>query len=194
MNIWEIDKVFLFLVLVLPGFISIKIYSNLIATDAIDFSKSLIEAICFSVLNFGILAFPISYINKLGFIESSPIWYWLAILMIFIIFTAFWPFLYLWLIKRTWIKKFVLEPHKQPWDSMFSQRETMWIVVYLKSGETVRGKYGLNSFTSAYPSERQIYLEELWEKGEGVSFNNKVERTKGVLISEDEIKYIKFYK
>jgi uncharacterized membrane protein len=56
MNIWEIDKVFLFLVLVLPGFISIKVYSNLIASDKIDFSKSLIEAICFNLYIYGQLS------------------------------------------------------------------------------------------------------------------------------------------
>ena len=72
-NIWEIDKVLLFLVLVLPGFVSIKVYSNLIASDKIDFSKSIIEAICFSALNFGVLAFPISYISGSGYVDSSPI-------------------------------------------------------------------------------------------------------------------------
>ena len=92
MNIWEIDKVFLFLVLVLPGFVSIKVYSNLIASDKIDFSKSLIEAICFSALNFGILAFPISFINSGNLLESSPVFYWLSILTVFVLFPAFWPF------------------------------------------------------------------------------------------------------
>jgi hypothetical protein len=70
----------------------------------------------------------------------------------------------------------------------------MWVVVTLKSGGTVKGKYGLNSFASVYPSERQIYLEELWLKGENGGFGKKASRSKGVIISEDEIKYIEFYK
>jgi hypothetical protein len=69
----------------------------------------------------------------------------------------------------------------------------MWVVVTLKSGGTIRGKYGLNSFSSVYPSERQIYLEELWLKGEKGGFEKKASRTKGVIISEDEINYIEFY-
>ena len=194
MNIWEIDKVFLFLVLVLPGFVSIKVYSNLIASDKIDFSKSLVDAICFSALNFGVLAYPISYIYNSEFITSSPIWYWLSLFLVFVVFPAFWPFLYLWAIKRPCIKKIVLSPHRQPWDSVFSQKEAMWVVVTLKSGGTVRGKYGLKSFASAYPSERQIYLEEVWAKKAKGGFGKKIYRTEGVIISEDEIKYIEFYK
>ena len=193
MNIWEIDKVFLFLVLVLPGFVSIKVYSNLIASDKIDFSKSLIEAVCFSALNFGILAFPISYINSSSLIESSPALYWFAILTIFVLFPAFWPFVYLWAIKLSWIKKIVLGPHKQPWDSVFSQKEAMWVVVTLKSGEKIRGKYDKKSYASVYPSARQIYLEELWLKGETGGFGKKAARSKGIILHEDEIKYIEFY-
>jgi hypothetical protein len=193
MNIWEIDKVFLFLVLVLPGFVSIKVYSNLIASDKIDFSKSLVEAICFSALNFGILAFPISYINSSDIIDSSPVLYWLAMLLIFVIFPAVWPFVYLLLIRLPWVKKIVLGPHKQPWDSVFSQKESMWVVVTLKSGEKIRGKYDKKSYASVYPSPRQIYLEELWLKDESGGFGKKAARSKGIILHEDEIKYIEFY-
>lgn len=194
MDIWEIDKVFLFLVLVLPGFISIKVYSNLIASDKIDFSKSIIDAICFSALNFGILAFPIIFIDNSSYIKSSPFLYWIFIVLVFVGFPTFWPFVYLWAIKKPWIKKIVLSPHRQPWDSLFSIKEAMWVVVTLKSGDKVRGKYGLNSYASAYPSERQIYLEEVWTKKENGGFGKKKDSTKGVIISGDEIKYIEFYK
>lgn len=185
MNIWEIDKVFLFLVVILPGFISLKVYSNIIASDKIDFSKSLAEAVCFSALNFGALAFLISYINTPDFIASSPVWYWIGMFVVFVAFPVFWPFLYLWAIKLPWIKKIVIGPHKQPWDSVFAKKEALWVVVTLKSGGVIRGKYGLKSFASIYPSERQIFLEELWLKGENGGFGKKVDRSKGILISED---------
>lgn len=193
MNIWELDKIFLFLVVVLPGFISLKVYSNLIASDKIDFSRSLVEVVCFSALNFGVLAFPIAYLNTPNFATSSPVLYWIGLFVVFVAFPSFWPFFYLLVIKIPGIKKFVLGPHKQPWDSFFSRKEAMWVVITLKSGGVLRGKYGLKSFASVYPSERQIYLEELWSRGENGGFGEKASRSKGIIISEDEIKYIEFY-
>jgi hypothetical protein len=32
----------------------------------------------------------------------------------------------------------------------------------LKDGNKIAGTYGENSFTSSYPSEEQIFLEETW--------------------------------
>ena len=57
-----------------------------------------------------------------------------------------------------------------------------------------RGKYGLNSSASAYPKERQIYLEEVWTEGANGGFGKKVARTKGVILFESEISYIEFLK
>ncbi len=69
----------------------------------------------------------------------------------------------------------------------------MWIIIHLKNGKTLRGKYATNSFTSSFPAERQIYLEELWLPGEKGGFKKKITRTQGVLVSQDEIAYIEFY-
>jgi hypothetical protein len=77
---------------------------------------------------------------------------------------------------------------------LFSKKEAMWAVVTLKSGVKVRGKYGLNSFASSYPSERQIYLEEVWTRGENGGFGKKINRTKGVIVAGDEIAHVEFYK
>lgn len=68
----------------------------------------------------------------------------------------------------------------------------MWVVIHLKDGEILRGKYTDKSFASSYPGERQIYLEELWKEHDGKLFGKKVGRTKGVIVSQDEIKFIKF--
>ena len=60
MDIWEIDKALLFVVLFIPGFISIKVYELLIASEKRDFSTSIAEAIAYSAINFAILWWPIS--------------------------------------------------------------------------------------------------------------------------------------
>ncbi len=192
MNIWEIDKSLLFMVLVLPGFISIKIYSLLVATENRDYSKSLVEAICYSVLNFTALSWLIVIVSEKDFLVEHPNLYWLYIALIFIVIPALWPFLFLWLSSFKVFKKNMLSLYKQPWDYVFNKREAMWVVIHLKDGEIIRGKYANKSFASSYPAERQIYLEELWKENDGKLFGKKVNRTKGVIVSQDEIKYIKF--
>ena len=193
MNIWEIDKALLFLALVLPGFISIKVYSLLIATEIRDYSKSLVEAVCYSALNFFVFSWLIVIISGDGYVSNHPVLYWLSVTLIFIIAPALWPAVFLWLTSFKILKKRLLNPYKQPWDYLFSKRESMWVVVQLKGGDTLRGKFAKNSIASAYPTERQLYIEELWKEHDGKLFGKKMNRTKGVIVSQDEIRYIKFF-
>ncbi|RKZ66562.1 MAG: hypothetical protein DRQ44_06535 [Gammaproteobacteria bacterium] len=194
MNIWEIDKVFLFLVMVLPGFISLNVYDLLIASEKRDFSKSIVEAICFSVLNFVVLSLLLIHISSNNFVGEHPIQYWLSMIFIFIVMPAIWPFIYIKITKLKIFKRHILSPYKQPWDYVFSKKESLWVVLHLQNGNKIRGKYGKKSFTSSYPSERQIYLEELWKADDKGGFKSKVPRTEGVLVSQDEIVRIELYK
>ncbi|MES9863557.1 MAG: DUF6338 family protein [Candidatus Thiodiazotropha sp. LLP2] len=193
MNIWDIDKAFLFIVLVLPGFISLKVYDLIVAGDKRDFSKSIVESIAFSVLNFATLSWLVIVIIQPDFAKDHAFLYWASLFVIFIAAPAIWPFVYIRISKLIIFKKHLLTPINQPWDKVFSKRESYWITVYLKNGKVIKGKYGLNSNASAYPKERQIYIQELWSNGENGGFGNKVKRTKGALIFEDEISYIEFH-
>lgn len=192
MNIWELDKALLFLSLVLPGFISLKTYGWLIASESRDYSKTIVEAVCYSVLNFVFLFWLLLIISKKDFVSEHPVYYWIAIFFTFVLAPTLWPFLFVWISEFKIFKKKILSPYKQPWDYVFSRREAFWVEIQLKNGEILRGKYGLNSITSSYPAERQIYLEELWLPIEGRKFGKKAKRTRGVLVSQDEISYIKF--
>ena len=55
MDIWSAGKLALFLIFFLPGFISMKIYDLLVPGEPRDFTKSLLEAISYSTLNFAAL-------------------------------------------------------------------------------------------------------------------------------------------
>jgi uncharacterized protein DUF6338 len=194
MNIWEVDKVFLFITIILPGFISIKIYDLIVAGDKRDFSKSLVEAISYSVMNFGLLSWLILIISEKSFAKEHQNIYFASLALIFVICPIIWPFIFVRLSKLEIFKKHFLGPVNQPWDRVFTKREAMWVVVHLKENRTIRGKYSLNSSASAYPKERQIYLEEVWTEGANGGFGKKVARTKGIILFESEISYIEFLK
>ena len=194
MDIWEPEKILLFLAFFMPGFISIKVYELRIATKKRNFTDSVLEAIGYSVLNFAILSWLIFLISKQGFYDNNPIAYYFCIILIFFIFPSLWPLLFLWGSKFKIFKKFLLSPINMPWDEVFSRKESLWVIIHLKDGRRIGGKYSTCSRASAFPNQRQIYLEKLWKLGRNNKFENVVERSGGAIFFEDEISVIEFFK
>ena len=194
MDLWQVDKLLLFLIFFIPGFISIRVYELLIATEKTNFSISLLEAIGFSSLNFAFYSWWIILIHTDQFQHNHPFVYYLSIFFIGFISPILWPFLFLWLTRIRFIKKILLSPIKSAWDYYFNKRESSWVIVNLKNGSRIGGVYSSNSFTSTFPVEKQIYLEELWVLDEKGSFVERQDRTDGILILEGEIQSLEFYK
>lgn len=80
------------------------------------------------------------------------------------------------------------------WDWRFSKtaRGGMFIMVTLKSGEQVAGLFGSNSFASSDSEERDLYIEEEYNVDGNGQWQARQERV-GVLISQEEIKFIEFW-
>ena len=80
-----------------------------------------------------------------------------------------------------------------PWDAVFSKRKSAWIIIHLKDGRKVGGKYSTTSRTSAYPNQRQIYLEELWQLNKNGGFDKPTARSGGAIFFEDDILIIEVF-
>ncbi len=91
MDIWQIDKLLLFLVLFVPGFISMRVYDLLIPGERRDFSNCLFEAIGYSALNFAALSWFIVLVHSAGFPAAHPVWYGLSLAFILFVAPALWP-------------------------------------------------------------------------------------------------------
>jgi hypothetical protein len=194
MNIWEPEKILLFLAFFMPGFISIKVYELIVATRLRDFSSSLLEAVGYSVLNFAVLSWLIFWISTPGFSDENPVSSYISIVLIFFIFPALWPLLFIRISKWMFFKKHILSPISMPWDEVFSRREALWVIVHMKDGRKIGGKYGTRSRASAFPNKRQIYLESLWRLDDNGAFREKVKRTHGAVFFEEDISIIEFFK
>jgi len=193
MNIWEIDKLQLFLMFVVPGFISIKIYDLIIPGERRDFSKAIVEAIAYSSLNFALLSWLIALINTGDFATKHQFIYALAIVFIMFGFPVLWPILFLKITEWKPIADKIYHPILKPWDWYFKKGEACWVIVHLKDGRKIGGKYDENSFASSFPAEEQIYLEEIWQLDKKGAFIKSVERTKGMIIFKDEILSVEFF-
>ena len=193
MDIWQIDRLVLFLILTVPGFVSLKVYDLLIPSERRDFSKSLLEVIGYSALNFALLSWLIILIHSKSFYDRHQSLYFGSLLLILFVFPALWPFVYRKVSSWKIFAKRLIDPIPKPWDYVFGKKQRFWVIVHLKDRRRIGGRYDTNSFTSSYPAQEQIYLEEVWELGEKGNFVKPIERSKGIVILGDEIMAVEFF-
>jgi hypothetical protein len=80
------------------------------------------------------------------------------------------------------------------WDDKFSKIEkALWLIVFLKYGSKVAGWFGKKSFASDGWSNRDLYIEEIYDIKEDGRWKATESPNEGVLITGDQIKYIEFW-
>jgi hypothetical protein len=83
-------------------------------------------------------------------------------------------------------------PSPKPWDYVFGQRKEFWLIVTMKDGKKIGGKYGTSSFTSSAPAPEQIFLEEAWMLNNDDGFERPRSGGAGIMILQD-IATIEFF-
>ncbi|OAL80949.1 hypothetical protein AY608_15930 [Acinetobacter terrae] len=116
----------------------------------------------------------------------------LFITSLILIFPAVIPVAWLFIRKIEWVNNFLPHPTNSPWDYVFSQRNFYWLIVTLKDGTILGGKYGAGSFSSSYPEDPQIFISEQWLVDEE-GFIRKVNDSSGIMILSKDIKTIEFF-
>lgn len=190
MNIWDENKIAIFIAFVVPGFIAIKIYELLSPSQRIDSSKQIIDAVSYSCVNYGLLSVPIYLVEKYQINNNHPNLYFLFYSIVIFIFPIILVVAWKKIRELDCIQKFVPHPTQKPWDYVFSKRKTYWVIVTLKNGEKIAGMYGLKSFASSAPAEEQLYLEEHWLLNEDGGFDRQAEQTSGIIILSSEIRSV----
>lgn len=193
MSIWELDKLLLFIAFVIPGFVSLKAYELFFPSQYKDSSKQIVDAITYSCINYALLFWLITYVERSSAKESSGFLYFLF--YIFVLFLA--PILWVWLWKiireNERFQDSVPHPMEKPWDYVFGKREPYWVIVTLKNGSKIAGSYDSASFASSAPAEEQLYLEEAWEMNDDGGFERPRESTKGIIILASEMVSIEYF-
>lgn len=192
MDIWEVDKLLLFIAFVIPGFLSIKFYQLIFPGTVRSASDQLIDAIAYSCINYALLFWAVLYVEGSDLLAVHPWLYYLF--YVFVLFIS--PFLLVlswkWLRTHERFKGSAPHPTAKPWDYVFEKSRPYWIVIYLKNGKKVGGKYSGKSFASSYPVEEQIYLEEAWILTDEGILERPIKGTAGVLVMASEISYLEF--
>lgn len=191
MDIWEIDKLFLFIAFVIPGFISLKFYQLLYPGVLRNASDQLVDAVAYSCVNYALLLWLILIVESSSLQVVHQNFYYLFYAFVLFVAPIIWVLLWSWLRTRELFQKNAPHPVAKPWDFVFQQRKQYWVIVYLKSGEQIGGKFSTKSFASSAPADEQIYLEEVWLVENRV-LQRAVKGSAGVLIGASEISHIEF--
>jgi len=194
MDIWTTDKLVLFLIFVIPGFIALKAYELISPSNQKDSSKQLIDVIVYSCINYAILFIPIAYIEFTTLREENIFLYYLFYLFVFIGLPIALAFLWKKLRESEKFQNIAPHPENKPWDYVFSQRKEYFIKAVLKNGNVVGGFYSKNSFSSSSPTTEQIYLEQSWVMKPNGGFERVKNDTNGILIMQNQISFLEFKK
>ncbi len=186
MDIFTSNKVIIFILFFVPGFISLKVYDLLIANKQRDFSRSFFDAVVYGAINFGVV-FPIIWVlhnNKALFV----------ILVYFGLFVSpvLLPALYIKLLRSAFLTGHVVDPIRRPWDWFFSKNRAVWVIVNLLDGTKIGGVFSDKSYASSFPLEEQIYIEQAWELDAGF-FKAPIDGSKGVIVLGKDISSIEFF-
>jgi hypothetical protein len=188
-----IERLQLFLLVVMPGIIAIKLYDLFYPPEKRDFGSSLLEATAYGLINLAIWVLPLIYINQKSFIEGHPAWYAILSGCFCVISPSLLALGTVWLRNIKLVSSRVGYPNKTAWDDFFKRRQECWVLFHLKNGKMLGGYFGVKSYVTTFPQEPEIYVEEVWRVDDRGAFIEKVEGTLGMVIRQADCERLEFF-
>lgn len=190
MNIWEADKLVLFILFVIPGFVCLKAYELLIPSQIRDSSKQLVDAVAYSCINYAMLSPLILLVEIFKLQQALVFLYYLFYFFVIFISPVILAYSWQWIRATKFAQKNAPHPIPHTWDFIFNQKKPYWIKVTYKNGDVVGGLYSEKSFASSAPATEQLYLEESWIINDDGAFERRKNNSAGVIIFSTEILHV----
>ncbi|HBI7094621.1 DUF6338 family protein [Clostridium perfringens] len=191
-----LENIALLIIWIMPGFISIKVWSMLVASTRKKASEIIIECIISSFFN--IIVYQVGLLVLADNIYIEGTWFVACILILPVI----WPIMLKKIMDKNFIKNKIIDPVPKAWDKLFQRGEDMYLIIHMNDGKKIGGYYGKKSYASSYPEMEDIYIEEVWEleierdeenDTEELALKNKIDGSKGAWVSKNDFKYIEFF-
>jgi hypothetical protein len=187
------DSIELFLVIFLPGMISMQVYRLLVAARSVEWKDAVLQAFFYSAINFA-LCYPILVLTSSAqFVANHPVWFYLRCLLTLLVLPVLWPALFVGMAKTKLFKKHLLAIFPTAWDYFFQQRRSVFVLIHLKDGGLVGGYYGEGSYATAFPDEGDLYICAVYSIDERGRFGPAIPNTNGLLIRKEEYSYLEFF-
>jgi hypothetical protein len=179
----------LFVMIIAPGFISLKIWGLLHPSRSVSFANSLYEAIFYGVLNyFAIVQWLPPLLAKINIVIEI-----LAYIVSLAGLPILWPILWNKILVLIAKKQKIINPIPKAWDVFFMKRKACFMIVHLKNGQAVGGLYAGDSAASSYPEKADLYLEQIWKLDNEGKFIEPIKGTMGLMVDCDNVEYIELF-
>lgn len=183
----EFGNVVLFLVLVLPGFISMRVYSLIRPGDQPTLKDTIFEAVAYSAINFGLMLWAIIPLIR----SESTITQSLLATIVFVVAPVIWPFLLDRVLELMARQGLIHYRHKTAWDDFFSRRKACWLIVHLNDGRRLGGIFHNKSYATLYPTPGHLFIEELWEVNQETGeFVGGGPVSQGIILKPEDYRFI----
>lgn len=192
MDLLDLDKAQLFLVLAVPGIIILYMRGQFLTGRALPSSDGLVAYITVSLVYYPIALPAFAWLQGLTSLAAATVW----VLTIFIGPAVIGTLLGM-NARKGWLQYILrkiglgtVHPINSAWDWRFVDCKACWVLVILKDGGKWAGFLGSESFMSSDPTERDIYIQQVYELDKS---NDWHPRTSGVWIAHGEIQSIEFW-
>lgn len=198
MTLSNFDMALYTLLFIIPGFSMSYAYGIFIPQRDKVYQPAFLRFFFFSCLNFAIWWPLIHHWIKITYYDIHPFRWSFCIIGVLIIFPYILGLITGFVTEKEWLrvllnkmKVYTLHPVPTAWDYIMS--ESAYIIVTLKDGTRIHGKYSSKSIASSVPNEKDVYIEIIYKVDENDNWQ-EVPRTNGVWIAGDQILHIEFYK
>ena len=185
MTLLSPDQIPLFLLLMLPGFISRKIYDLQVPSAQEDAARYAMDALFYGTVNAGLWIVPLTW--------TPPRWFGPVLVVALVLSPIALSLTTVRLLESRRLHGWTRHPLPMAWDFFFVRGVPCWVLFRLKNGKSIGGYFGPRSFASSFPNGRDIFVEQAWVVDEHGRFVRMVEGTAGALVSFDDCELLEFF-
>lgn len=175
------------IILILPGFISMRVYSLIRPGEQTTLKDTVFEALAYGMINIGLMSWAIILFAQTPNIFLQVI---LATLIIAIA-PIIWPFLLDKTLEFLASKSIIKYRYKTAWDDFFSRKIACWVIIHMHDSTKIGGLYHNNSYATLFPTPGHIFLEELWEiDQETGEFIGDAAKSHGIILKPEDYRFL----
>lgn len=172
---------------ILPGFISMRVYSLLRPGNQPTLKDTVFEALAYGLINLGLMfwAIVLFFRTENIFVQSA------LIAVVFAIAPIAWPFLLDGALNKLAKRGLLPNRNKTAWDEFFSRRQECWLIVHFDDGSKIAGRYSDKSYATIFPTPGHLYIEELWDVDQQtgtIAGENPV--SDGIILKPEDYRFI----
>jgi len=187
----DLDKFVLFVLLVFPGMVAMRVYRLLMPAREIEWKDSLVEAVFFSTVNFALCLPVLVLIGRAGFSTDHPYWFAFIVMALVLVVPLLVTLSFVKLIRSKLMHGLQVQ-YPTAWDYFFDKRLPCFVRVHLKEGGYIGGLYSSQSFAAAFPRHGDIYMEVTYRVDKEGTFGAPIEGSKGMLVRAENYTILEF--